>query len=298
MKRHHRKAAGLTAVVFCSLILLGISPIAFAESALDRIEKTGKVNMGHREGAVPFGFMNEKGEWIGFDMDLGAELHKALEAKLGKKIEYVKTPMNPKNRIPLVANGTIDVGIGSTTITLEREEAVDFSLPYFLTGTKLLVPKGSPIREYKDLAGRKVGVGSGSTANIKGLQKAIESKMIDPPCEMVLFEDHTKGFLGLQQGKVDAYFTDESMLAGMRAKSPKPEDWEIVGAFLTYEPYGFILPKDDSKWRDLVNATLIGLFKSGEFEKIYNKWFGPGATLELPMTAEYRTMVKVLSFPD
>jgi polar amino acid transport system substrate-binding protein/glutamate/aspartate transport system substrate-binding protein len=254
--------------------------------------------MGHREGAVPFGFMNEKGEWVGFDMDLGAELHKALEAKLGKKIEYIKTPMNPKNRIPLVANGTIDVGIGSTTITLEREEAVDFSLPYFLTGTKLLVARGSPIREYKDLAGKKVGVGSGSTANIKGLQKAVDIRLIQPPCEMVLFEDHTKGFLGLQQGKVDAYFTDESMLAGMRAKAQKPGDWEIVGDFLTYEPYGFILPKDDSKWRDFVNATIIGLFKSGQFEQIYHKWFGPAGTLELPMTQEYKTMIKVLSYPD
>jgi polar amino acid transport system substrate-binding protein/glutamate/aspartate transport system substrate-binding protein len=285
--------------VWCGcLVLLSVFSSARAESALERIEKTGKVNMGHREGAVPFGFMNEKGEWVGFDMDLGAELHKALEAKLGKKIEYIKTPMNPKNRIPLVANGTIDVGIGSTTITLEREEAVDFSLPYFLTGTKLLVARGSPIREYKDLAGKKVGVGSGSTANIKGLQKAVDIRLIQPPCEMVLFEDHTKGFLGLQQGKVDAYFTDESMLAGMRAKAQKPGDWEIVGDFLTYEPYGFILPKDDSKWRDFVNATIIGLFKSGQFEQIYHKWFGPAGTLELPMTQEYKTMIKVLSYPD
>ncbi len=271
---------------------------AHAESVMDRIEKTGKVSMGHREGAVPFGFMDEKGQWVGFDMDLGAELAKALEAKLGKKIEYVKVPMNPKNRIPLVANGTIDVGIGSTTITLEREEAVDFSLPYFLTGTKLLVAKGSPIRDYRQLSGKKVGVGSGSTANIKGLQKAIDSKLIDPPCDMVLFEDHSKGFLGLQQGKVDAYFTDEAMLAGMRAKAQKPEEWEIVGAFLTYEPYGFILPKDDSKWRDFVNATLIKLYKDGSFEKIYNKWFGQGSQLVLPMTEEYKIMLKVLSFPD
>lgn len=296
--RSHPRMAGVLPLLCGTLVLLSVCSSARAESALDRIEKTGKVNMGHREGAVPFGFMNEKGEWVGFDMDLGAELHKALEAKLGKKIEYVKTPMNPKNRIPLVANGTIDVGIGSTTITLEREEAVDFSLPYFLTGTKLLVAKGSPIREYKDLAGKKVGVGSGSTANIKGLQKAIDTGLIQPACEMVLFEDHTKGFLGLQQGKVDAYFTDESMLAGMRAKAQKPGDWEIVGGFLTYEPYGFILPKDDSKWRDFVNATIIGLFKSGQFEQIYNKWFGPGGTLELPMTQEYKTMIKVLSYPD
>lgn len=276
----------------------GMMETARGESALDRIEKTGRVNIGHREGAVPFGYIAEKGEWVGFDMDLGAELVKALETRFGKKIEYVKVPMNPKNRIPLVANKTIDTGIGSTTITLEREEAVDFSLPYFLTGTKLLVPKGSPIRSYPDLSGKKVGVGSGSSANIKGLRKAMDSRLIDPPCEMVLFEDHTKGFLGLQQGKIDAYFTDEAMLAGMRAKAQKPEEWEIVGGFLTYEPYGFILPKDDSKWRDFVNATLIRMFKDGSFEKIYDKWFGPGGQLVLPMTEEYRIMLKVLSFPD
>lgn len=290
--------AGRVLVLCCAIMLAVMVAVAQAESVLEKIEKTGKVNMGHREGAVPFGYMNDKGEWVGFDMDLGSELVKALETKLGKKIEYVKTPMNPKNRIPLVANGTIDVGIGATTITLEREEAIDFSLPYFLTGTKLLVPKGSPIRDYKDLAGKKVGVGSGSTANIKGLQKAIDSNLINPSCEMVLFEDHTKGFLGLQQGKIDAYFTDETMLAGMRAKAPKPEDWEIVGNFLSYEPYGFILPKDDSKWRDFVNATLIGLVKSGTFDKIYAKWFGPGGVLVLPMTDQYKTMLQVLSFPD
>ncbi|NLI80887.1 MAG: ABC transporter substrate-binding protein [Deltaproteobacteria bacterium] len=276
----------------------GISETACAESVLDRIEKTGKVNIGYREGAVPFGYMNDKGEWVGFDMDLGTELVKALEAKFNKKIEHTKTPMNPKNRIPLVANGTIDAGIGATTITLEREGAIDFSLPYFLTGTRLLVLKGSPIRDYRDLAGKKVGVGSGSTANIKGLQKAVDSKMINPPCEMVLFEDHTKGFLGLQQGKVDAYFTDEAMLAGMKAKAQKPDDFEIVGAFLTYEPYGIILPPDDSKWRDFVNATLIRMFKDGTFEKTYAKWFGPQGQLLLPMPEEYRVMLKVLSFPD
>jgi len=293
-----RKLFGASAAALLLMWTANMACPAHAESVMDKIERTGKVNMGHREGAVPFGYMDEKGQWVGFDMDLGAELAKALETKFGKKIEYIKTPMNPKNRIPLVANGTVDVGIGSTTITLEREEAVDFSLPYFLTGTKLLVPKGSPIRDYRQLAGKKVGVGSGSTANIKGLQKAIDAKTIDPPCEMVLFEDHAKGFLGLQQGKIDAYFTDEAMLAGMRAKAQKPDDWEVVAPFLTYEPYGFILPRDDSKWRDFVNATLIRMYKDGTFEKLYNKWFGPGGQLVLPMTGEYRIMLKVLSFPD
>jgi ABC-type amino acid transport substrate-binding protein len=295
--RQHVQRLGIIVAFFVSVMFF-FAAYALAESTLDRIEKSGKVSMGHREGAVPFGYINEKGEWVGFGMDLGAQIAKALEQKFGKPIEYVKVPMNPKNRIPLVINGTVDIGIGSTTITLERENVVDFSLPYFLTGTRLLVPKGSPIRDYPDLAGKRVGLGQGSTANIKGLQNAIDTKMIDPPCEMVLFEDHTKGFLALQQGKIHAYFTDASMLAGMRAKAQNPEDWEIVGDYLTYEPYGFILPQNDSPWRDFVNAVLIGMYKDGTFEQIYDKWFGPQGEVELPMSNEYRTMIKALSFPD
>jgi ABC-type amino acid transport substrate-binding protein len=280
-------------------VVLGLVTVnANAEGILDKIEKTGKITIGYREGAVPFGYINDKSEWVGFDIDLGDELIKALEAKLAKKIEQVKIPLNPQNRIALVANGTIDVGMAATTITLERESAVDFSLPYFLTGTRLLVPKGSPIRSFKDLAGKKVGSATGATHHNLAVQKANESKLINPPCELVLFEDHTKGFLGLQQGKVDAYFTDESMLAGMIAKTKKPGDWEIVGENVTYEPYGFILHQDDSKWRDFINATLIGLIKNGKFNTIYDKWFGPQGAVVYPMSEEYKTLLKILNFPD
>ncbi len=293
-----RQLKPLMIVVLLSSMMFCFSLQAFAESVMDRIEKTGKVSIGHREGAVPFGYIDEKGEWVGFGMDLGAQIVKALEEKFDKKIEYIKVPMNPKNRIPLVVNRTVNMGIGSTTITLEREQVVDFSLPYFLTGTRLLVPKDSPIQGYPDLAGKRVGMGQGSTANIKGMQNAIDTKLIDPACEMVLFEDHTKGFLALQQGKIHAYFTDASMLAGMKAKAQNPDDWELVGDYLTYEPYGFILPQNDSPWRDFVNATLIGMFKDGTFVEIYDKWFGPDGEVELPMTNEYRIMIQALSFPD
>ncbi|MDY0276070.1 MAG: ABC transporter substrate-binding protein [Desulfomicrobium sp.] len=296
--RHHAQRLGVLVVTFFIFSMFFFLPPVMAEGVLDRIEKSGKVSMGHREGAVPFGYINEQGEWVGFGMDLGAQIAKALEQKFGKPIEYVKVPMNPKNRIPLVVNRTVDIGIGSTTITLERENMVDFSLPYFLTGTRLLVPKESPISDYPDLAGKRVGVGQGSTANIKGLQKAIDTKLIDPPCEMVLFEDHTRGFLALQQGKIHAYFTDASMLAGMRAKAQNPEEWKIVADYLTYEPYGFILPQNDSPWRDFVNAVLVGMFKDGTFEETYNKWFGPQGEIELPMTNEYKAMINALSFPD
>jgi ABC-type amino acid transport substrate-binding protein len=269
-----------------------------AEDLLDRIGKTGKVTMGFREGSVPFGFMNEKGEWVGFGLDLGYEIVNALSSKFGKEIKLVKEPINPKTRIPLVVNGTVDIGIGSTTITLAREEVVDFSLPYFLTGTRLLVPKGCSIRDFPDLAGKRVGMGSGSTANIKGIDKAMESGLIQPACEKILFEEHNKGFLALQQGKIHAYFTDASILAGMKAKARNPDDWEIVGRYLTYEPYGVILPENQGEWRDFVNATLIRMIKSGKFEEIFNKWFGPNGEVPLPMSEEYKTLLKALSYPD
>ena len=282
------------AVVVC-LVLAGP---AWAEGVLEKIEKTGKVNMGFREGSVPFGYINDKSEWVGFGIDMGQEIVDALSAKFGKKIELVKHPINPKTRIPLVANGTVDIGIGSTTITLEREEVVDFSLPYFLTGTLILVPKDSPIADFPDLAGKRVGMGSGSTANIKGLDKAMETGLIKPACEKVLFEEHNKGFLALQQGKIHAYFTDASILAGMKAKAEKPDDWKIVGKYLTYEPYGIILPEGQGEWRDFVNATLIRTIKSGRFEQIYTKWFGPDGEVPLPMSPEYKTLLQALSYPD
>jgi ABC-type amino acid transport substrate-binding protein len=282
----------------CVFVSLCLAAPSHGKSILDKIEKTGKIAMGFREGSVPFGFMNEKGEWVGFGLDLGNEIVKALNARFGKDIELVKQPINPKTRIPLVVNGTVDIAIGSTTITLAREEVVDFSLPYFLTGTRLLVPKDSAIKDFPDLAGKRVGMGSGSTANIKGIDKAMASGLIKPACKKVLFEEHNKGFLALQQGKIHAYFTDASILAGMQAKAQNPEDWKIVGQYLTYEPYGIILPENQGKWRDFVNATLIKMIKSGKFEEIYDKWFGPKGEVPLPMSGEYKTLLKSLSYPD
>ncbi len=284
------------------IVALMISSIlvsaAAAEDILAKIESSGVVKMGFREGSVPFGYIDSKTEWVGFGLDIGYEIHKALEQKFNKPIKLEKIAINPKTRIPLVVNGTVDIGIGSTTITLERENVIDFSLPYFLTGTQLLVPKDSTIQDFKDLAGKRVGMGSGSTANIKGLDQAIASGLIQPACEKLLFEEHNKGFLALQQGKINAYFTDASILAGMKAKSPNPADWKIVGNYLTYEPYGILMPEKQGKWRDFVNATLVRLFKNGRFEEIYTKWFGPNGEVPLPMSAEYKLMLKSLSFPD
>lgn len=286
----------LFAIVSMAVIGLMMVSMAVAESTLERIEKRGEFLVGAREGSVPFGFYDKDGKWGGFSMDLAQEIHKAVEKKLGKSVKLTFKPVNPKTRIPLVANRTIDIVCGGSTHTVPRDEVVDFSITVFLTGSQLLVPKGSPIKDFEDLANRRVGAARGST-NEAAIRGANADKIISPPANLMVFDEHTKGFLALQQGKIDAYCTDGSMLAGMKQKAPDPGKWEVVGRLLTYDPYGFIVPENDSDFRDLVNFTLIELYNSGKFFEIYDKWMGPKGVVPIPMTNEYKTLLKLQAWP-
>lgn len=286
--------------VLVSLVLAMLSLVALparAEGVLDKVAKSGQLAIGHREDAPPFAYYDKSGQWQGFSVEMGARLAEELGKKLGRAVEVVKKPVNSKTRIPLVANGELDIVIGTTTITLAREEAVDFSLPFFITGARILVPKGSAIKDLADLAGKRVGAAQGTT-HVKNLEKAVAQGKIKPGCEILQFEDHAKGFLGLSQHKVDAYVTDESILYGLKRKAPKPEDWAIVGSYLSYEPYGLILPNNDSPWRDFVNAFLVRMYKSGEFEALYDKWMGPKSEVPMPMSEDFKTYLRVVGFPE
>jgi ABC-type amino acid transport substrate-binding protein len=253
--------------LFASLI---VAIPSYAESVLVKIERTGQVTVGIREDAPPFAFYDKNSNWVGFSVDVAQRLGEELTKKFNKAIQVAKKPVNSKTRIPLVVNGEIDIEIGTTTIKLSREETIDFSLPFFITGAKIIVHKGSEIKEVGDLAGKRVGVAQDTTHG-KNIEIAMSKGLIKSKCEIVQFADHAKGFLGLTQGKVDAYFSDESHLFGQKKKAPNPDDWEIVGRFLSYEPYGFILPQNDSPWRDFVNAFLVHLIKSGDFYSLYDK---------------------------
>ena len=282
---------------FSLLSLLMIPAPSYAESVLAKIERTGQLTAGVREDVAPFGFYDKNSNWVGFSVDVAQSLAGELSKKFNKPIQVVKKSVNSKTRIPLVVNGEIDIEIGTTTITLAREETIDFSLPFFITGAKFITHKGSGIKEVGDLAGKRVGVAQG-THHAKNLEMAVSKGLIKSKCEIVQFEDHAKGFLGLTQGKVDAYFTDESQLFGQKKKAPNPDDWVIVGPFLSYEPYGFILPQNDSPWRDFVNAFLVHLIKSGEFYSLYDKWMGPKSEVPMPMSEDYQYYLKVITFPE
>jgi ABC-type amino acid transport substrate-binding protein len=281
----------------CILIagLLAVTDVA-AQTTLERIAKRGEFVVGAREGSVPFGFYNKEGKWVGFSIDIAREIHKAVEKKLGKSVKMTLKPINAKTRIPLVANRTIDIVCGSSTHTVPRDEVVDFSITVFLTGTRFLVAKDSPIKDFEDLAGHRVGAARGST-NEAAIRQANQDGTISPPAELVVFDEHTKGFLALRQGKVDAYCTDGSLLAGMKMKAPDPDRWEVRGRLLTYDPYAFIVPENDSDFRDLVNFTLIELITSGKFYEYYDKWMGPNGEVPIPMTDEYKTLLKLQCWP-
>lgn len=279
------------AVLLMAVMSVTLSGMAnAAEGTLDKIARGGKMVMGARSGSVPFGFIDKDNKWVGFSIDLCTEIKNKLEAKLGKKIELELKEVTPSNRIPLVANGTIDIECGSTTFTRARDETVDFSLNVFFTGSQLLVKQGSGIKSTTDLAGKRVGATQGTTN-----EKAIRE--VAPKATVVVFQDHPSGFLALEQGKIDAYTTDGIILAGLRAKSPNAANYEVVGDFYTNEPYSFILRENDSKWRDFVNHALMEMLEDGTYFTIYDKWFGAEGVVPYPMPAAVRTYLTMQVMP-
>jgi ABC-type amino acid transport substrate-binding protein len=288
-----KKAFG---ALLIGVFALGLVPGAWAVDTLEKIAKSGEFAVGVRDGAIPFGFISKENEHVGFSVDMAKEFHKALEKQLGKPLKLVFKTTNAKTRIPLVANGTIDIECGSTTHTVAREETVDFTITVFLTGTQLLVKKGSGIKSYKDLPGKKVGAAQGST-NEKAIRDLNEKGEIMPPANIVVYQEHTQGFLALQRGILDAYVTDGILLAGMRAKAPHPEEYKLAGGFITYDPYAYIVRENDSKFRDFINIEIIKMIKDGRFNQIYERWLGPKGVVPYPMTDEFKILLKLQAWP-
>ncbi len=283
-------------IIMVGVFVLSLTTSVFAQGTLEKISKSGEFVVGVRDGAIPFAFISKDNENVGFSVDMAREFHKGLEKELGKPLKLTWKTTNPKTRIPLVANGTIDIECGSTTHTVDREETVDFTITVFITGTQLLVKKGSGIKNDKDLPGKKVGAAQGST-NEKAIRDLNEKGVIKPPANIVVYQEHSQGFLALQRGILDAYCTDGILLAGLKAKAPKPEEFEVVGDLITYDPYAYIVRENDSNFRDFINIQIINMIKDGRFLKNYEKWFGPNGTVPYPMTEEFKILLKLQAWP-
>ncbi len=285
-RRTKRTTAGLLAL---SLLLAGALP-AWAETTLEKIARTGTLVVGTRTGSPPFGFIDKNNQWGGFSIDLAKLVQAALEKKLGKPVKMELKESTPATRIPLLSSGAVDLIAGTMTITRSRRESLDFSIVFFATGAQLLVKKGSPITGPAGAAGKRVGVQQGSTG-----ERALRERY--PQVQLVVFPDQPAAFTALAQGRVDAYANDGIQLAGLKAKAPNPAEWEIVGEPFTYDPYGMAMRKNESDFRNVVDFALMDAIESGEYRKLYDKWFGPQGEVPYPLTESIWNFLRMQAIP-
>ena len=275
----------LASVVAFTLLAYTVTPAlaqAPAQGTLERINQSGTLTLGTRTGSPPFAYVNAKNEWVGFSIDLVEELVKpAIEKKLGKTIKVEKKESTPPTRIPLLTSNAVDLIAGTMTDTRTRRDSVDFSITFFVTGAQFLVKKGSKIRGIKDIDGKRIAAQQGSTN-----ARIIREKA--PKAQLREFPDQPAAFQALLQGQVDAYTNDGIQLAGLKAKAANPAQWDIVGDFISYEPYGMAMRKNDADFRNVVNNGLMDGIESGKYFEIYDKWFGPKGELPYPMSPQVK----------
>ncbi|MBI3076326.1 MAG: transporter substrate-binding domain-containing protein [Deltaproteobacteria bacterium] len=279
----------VTAMLTTALISV-LAWTAMAETTLEKVSRTGTLAVGTRTGSPPFGFINRQNEWVGFSIDLARLVHRQVEKKLGKAIRFELKETVPQTRIPLLTSGAVDLIAGTMTDTRARRESVDFSLTFFVTGAQFLVKKGSPVRGIQQIAGRRIGAQQGST-NERILRER------HPQARLVVFPDQPAAFTALAQGKIDAYTNDGIQLAGLKAKAPNPADYEIMGEFYSYEPYGMAMRKNDSDFRHVVNVTLMEAIEGGEYFRLYEKWFGPRGEVPYPLSEQARSFLLMQVIP-
>jgi len=296
-----KRTTSIMLVVLAMFVWLATPVLAKDQKAdvsdtMKRIEKTGKLRVGVREGAVPFSFTDPKvGKQVGFSVDMGHVIADYLSKRFGKEITIERYTVSPKTRIPMTSTGTIDIVCGSPTWTAAREEVVDYSIPFFFSDTTFLVAKDMEVESLQDLNGKVIGAARGTT-NIRVLRNLIDQGKFEP-ANVHVTNDHPAGMLALRTGKIDAYCTDRSLLEGIRLKSKNPDDWKTTGLSIAYEPYGFILRQNDSQFRDFVNKTIVWTIKTEKFYELYDKWMGPDGELPMTMSKDYKTYLEMSVFP-
>jgi len=278
--------------VILGAVILGLAGTpAFAETTLEKITRTGTLTIGTRTGSPPFAYVNARNEWVGFSIDLVEQLIlPKVSEKVGKPVKLEKKESTPATRIPLLSSGAVDLIAGTMTDTRPRRDSVDFSITFFLTGAQFLVKKGSPIKGIQDIGGKRIAAQQGST-NARIIRERV------PTAQLREFPDQPSGFQALAQGQVDAYTNDGIQLAGLKAKAPNRADWDIVGDFYSYEPYGMALRKGDSDFRAVVNNGLMEGIDSGKLFEIYEKWFGPNGELPYLMDSQIKKFMIYQSVP-
>jgi glutamate/aspartate transport system substrate-binding protein len=293
---------------FLWIFLLGATA-AFAQTedtpveltgTLAKVRKAGALTIAYRESSVPFSYLSARGEPIGYSIELCKKLGEAIGEAVGREIAFKWLAVTSETRIEAITSGKADVECGSTTNNLERQKLVAFSPVIFVAGTKLLVKRGSPIRSYRNLAGKTVVVTAGTT-NEQAMKEIARRFKID--FRLTTSKDHAQSYAQVESGKADAFATDDVLLYGLVAQHQAGKQYQVVGEFLSYDPYGIMFRKDDPQLAEVVKRAFHDLAEDGEIERQYKRWFlqrlpGSGAqgqSLDLPMSPQLETLIRAMA---
>jgi glutamate/aspartate transport system substrate-binding protein len=269
-------------------------PAAAQEGTLKKIKDSGSITIGHRDASLPFSYYDDKQQPIGYAMDLCHRIVDAVKAELKMpKLETKYQLVTSANRIPLMANGTIDLECGSTTNNLARQKEVSFTITHFVTANRWVAKKSAKLKSLQDLKGKTI-VSTAGTTNIKQITEINAQQNLG--MNIISANGHPEAFQMVETGRAVAFVMDDILLAGLAAQSRSPKDYEISAQGLSVEPYGIMLRKDDPAFKKVVDAAMSNTYKSGAINAIYSKWFEKpvppkGVNLSLPMSAAFKKVV-------
>lgn len=267
----------------CAAVLSAFSVQAQTATTLEKIQQQGKVVIGVRESSAPMAYaLGSNAQFVGYHVELCEKVLGQIVPKA--KIEYMA--MTAQNTLPLVQNGTVDLGCGPTTNNLSRQKQVSFAVTTYVSEVRMAVRADSPVTSFKQLDGKTVAASAGTTA-VQLLRKYARDNNVYLPTQ--LGKDHFESFMMLEAGRADAFVLDDNLLAGVIANSKDPKGYKIVGEVLGAEPIALLFRKDDPAFKKAVDDALVGMMKSGEVAKIYDKWFvqpipPKNMSLSLPMS--------------
>ena len=285
------------AVRFLATVAFAV-PLSFnavaQEGTLKKIKDAGSITIGHRDGSVPFSYYDDKQQAVGYAMDLCARIVDAVKAELkAPKLDVKYQLVTSANRIPLMANGTIDLECGSTTNNLERQKQVAFTITHFVTANRWVAKRAARINKLDDLKGKTI-VSTAGTTNIKQITEINAEQKLG--MNIISANGHPEAFQMVETGRAVAFVMDDILLYSLVAQSRTPADYAISPIALSIEPYGIMLRKDDAPFKKVVDGAMTALYKSGQLTPIYEKWFlkpvpPKGINLNVPMSEPFKKVV-------
>ncbi len=275
--------------------LLSFSLAAWGqEGTLKKIKDSGSITIGHRDASIPFSYYDDQQKPVGYAMDLCHRIVDAVKSELKMpKLETKYQLVTSANRIPLMANGTIDLECGSTTNNLARQEQVWFTITHFVTANRWVAKKSANLKKLQDLKGKTI-VSTAGTTNIKQITEINGQQNLG--MNIISANGHPEAFLMVETGRAVAFVMDDILLYSLVAQSRGPKDYEISADALSVEPYGIMLRKDDAAFKKVVNAAMTNIYKSGQINAIYAKWFlkpvpPKGINLNVPMSDAFKKVI-------